>query len=141
MANARRLAPILLAALLAACSTMGGLRSAPLDDGVERVYRADLDDTVAAVKASMTSREFEVRDPTEVAPGTWMILAEKPASAFSWGELVRAVVQPDPAGGVAVRIVTKKRATGNVTARGDWSQPIFDDVAKILVAKPRAAGP
>ena len=141
-AQSLRLASILLAALLtSACATKAGLRAAPLTDGALRVYRADLQDTVEAVRASMTSREFEVNTPQEVAPGTWMMVGEKAASAFSWGELVRAVVQPDPGGGTALRIVTRRLATGNVTARGDWSGPIFDDVAKILVAKPAAARP
>ena len=63
---------------------------------------------------------------------TWMIIAKKGMSLFSYGELVRVVVAQTPDRAVAVRVYTKRRLATNVTAKGDWSGPIFQQLDLIL---------
>ena len=50
----------------------------------------------------------------------------------AYGELVRVVVAQTPDRAVAVRVYTKRRLATNVTAKGDWSGPIFQQLDLIL---------
>ncbi len=85
----------------------------------------------------MAGFSFGIEGVDQVAADTWMIVGKKGVSAFSWGELVRAVVQQDSSRGVAVHILTQRRLVTNIIARGDWSQQILGQVDLILgQAKP-----
>jgi hypothetical protein len=84
----------------------------------------------------MVGASIGIESVEQVAPDTWMVIGKKGASAWSWGELVRAVIQsavlPDATRGVTVRIITQRRLATNVTARGDWSQQIFTQLDLLL---------
>jgi len=64
-----------------------------------------------------------------------MIVAKKGMSAWSWGELVRVVVQELSNDRVAVRVLSKRRMATNVTAKGDYSEAIFSSI-EMAVAEP-----
>jgi hypothetical protein len=62
-----------------------------------------------------------------------MIAAKRGVSLLSWGELVRVVAQQTPDGtAVVVRVFTKRRLATNITAKGDWSGTIFEQLDHIL---------
>ncbi len=114
--------------LVAGCASMGGLKSEPLDQGVTRYYEATLADAVRSVRSAVTGAGIAIDEVSQVNESTWMIAGKKSAGAFSWGEIVRVVVQDEGSQGIAVRILTKRRVATNVTATGDWSNQIFSQL-------------
>jgi len=120
------------AAIAAACASTAGLRSEPLDAGETKFYAAPLAVVGPAARQAVLSAGLNVDTVSTLDSLTWMIIAKKGMSLFSYGELVRVVVAQTPDGAVAVRVFTKRRLATNVTAKGDWSGPIFQQLDSIL---------
>jgi hypothetical protein len=130
--SAGRLAVV--AVIAGACASTAGLRSAPLDAGETKFYAAPLAVVGPAARQAVLSAGLNVDTVSTPDSLTWMIIAKKGMSFFSYGELVRVVVAQTPDGAVAVRVFTKRRLATNVTAKGDWSGPIFQQLDSILAA-------
>ncbi|OLC35259.1 MAG: hypothetical protein AUH81_10620 [Candidatus Rokubacteria bacterium 13_1_40CM_4_69_5] len=128
--NALRLAT--LAVIGAACASTGGMRSVPLDAGEVKFYGAPLATVAPAARQAVLAAGLEVDTVSQEDSLTWMIVAKKGMSLFSYGELVRVVVHQTTEGPVAVRVFTKRRLATNVTAKGDWSGPIYENLDHIL---------
>ena len=120
------------AVIVAACASTAGLRSAPLDAGETKFYAAPLAVVGPAARQAVLSAGLNVDSVSTPDSLTWMIIAKKGMSLFSYGELVRVVVAQTPDGAVAVRVFTKRRLATNVTAKGDWSGAIFQQLDRIL---------
>jgi len=131
--SASRLAVV--AVIAGACASTAGLRSAPLDAGETKFYAAPLGVVGPAARQAVLSVGLNVDTVSTPDSLTWMIIAKKGMSFFSYGELVRVVVAQTPDGAVAVRVFTKRRLATNVTAKGDWSGPIFQHLDSILAAR------
>ncbi len=127
----------LLASSLSACASVGGMRSAPLDEGVVRYFDADLRPAVLAVRNACLGSQLEIEEVNRINDDSWMIIAKRSSGEWTWGELVRIVVERTPTAQndarVVVRILTKRRAALNVTAKGDWSEELFTQIALELV--------
>jgi hypothetical protein len=50
-------------------------------------------------------------------------------SMSSYGELVRVTVQGMSESETEVKVYTKRRLATNVTARGDWADTVFSNIA------------
>ena len=133
LASASRLAAVVFIA--GACASTAGLRSAPLDAGETKFYAAPLAIVGPAARQAVLSAGLDVDTVSTPDSLTWMIIAKKGMSLFSYGELVRVVVAQTPDHAVAVRVYTKRRLATNVTAKGDWSGPIFQQLDLILAAR------
>ena len=131
--SASRLAVV--AVVAGACASTAGLRSAPLDAGETKFYAAPLAVVGPAARQAVLSVGLNVDTVSTPDSLTWMIIAKKGMSFFSYGELVRVVVAQTPDGAVAVRVFTKRRLATNVTAKGDWSGPIFRQLDSTLAAR------
>jgi hypothetical protein len=109
------------------------MRSTPLDEGVVRYFDADLRPAVLAVRNACLGSQLEIEEVNEINDDTWMIIAKRSAGEWTYGELVRIVVERSPTAQtdarVAVRILTRRRAALQVTAKGDWSDELFTQVA------------
>jgi hypothetical protein len=114
---------------LAACSTMGGMRTEPLEAGVARRYSADLQTAVAATRNALVGSALDVDDVEPVDDQTWMFLAKRNTSEWSHGELIRVIVQQTSADVVTVRVLSKRRVAVEFTARSDWSDAVFAQLA------------
>jgi hypothetical protein len=114
---------------LAACSTMGGMRTEPLDAGAMRRYRADLETAVTATRHALVGSALDVDDVEQVDDNTWMFLAKRNTSEWSHGELIRVIVQQTNPDIVAVRVLSKRRVALEFTARSDWSDAVFAQLA------------
>ena len=92
------------AVIVAACASTAGLRSAPLDAGETKFYAAPLAVVAPAARQAVLSAGLNVDSVATLDSLTWMIIAKKGMSLFSYGELVRVVVAQTPDGAVAVRV-------------------------------------
>lgn len=118
-----------LTLVLAACSTMGGMRTEPLDAGATRLYSADLRTAVAATRNALIGSALDIDDVEQVDDQTWMFLAKRNTSRWSHGELIRVIVQQTGADVVVVRVLSKRRVAVEFTARSDWSDAVFAQLA------------
>jgi hypothetical protein len=117
---------------VSACASTGGMRSEPLGAGDAKFYTAPFQTVAPAAREAVREAGLQVDTVSHPDSLTWMILAEKGWSLAGYGALVRVVVQQTPEGAVAVRVFTKRRLATNITARGDWSVPIFEKLDLIL---------
>ncbi len=120
---------VFLPLMLGACSTMAGMRTEPLDAGVVRRYNADLQTAVAATRQALIGSALDVDDVERVGDDTWMFLAKRNTSRWSHGELVRVIVQQTSPDIVTIRVLSKRRAAVEFTARSDWSDAVFAQLA------------
>jgi predicted ThiF/HesA family dinucleotide-utilizing enzyme len=119
------------AAFSAACASVQGVRSEPLDAGEVHFYVASFGDVVVATRATVQTLEITVQDTATIDSTTWMVLGTKGLSMMSYGEVVRVIVHQTADGPVAVRVVSKRRMATNVFAR-NWSDSIFAQLDAIL---------
>ena len=125
------------AALVAACASVQGVRSQPVDAGDVHFYAAPFSDVVAATRATVLALEINIQDTATVDSTTWMVLGTKGLSLLSYGEVVRVIVHQTPDGPVAVRVVNKRRLATNITAR-NWTDAIFEKLDAILHPQPHS---
>jgi len=111
-----------------ACATTGGLQQEPLDQGASHSFVGNYDTILKAARDATVAAGLHLESVDKVSDKTWTLLAKKDASAWSWGELVRVVVEQSAGDTTNVRIISKKRMATNVGARGDYSQAIFNDM-------------
>ena len=122
---------VLVLTLLAACASAGGMRAEPLDVGVVREFNGDYTTVLRATRNAVASAGLAVDSYDEVNDSTAMIVAKKGSSAWSWGELVRVVIQKS-GDRVAVRVLSRRKMATNVTAKGDYSDTIFSNIELAL---------
>ena len=121
--------------VLSACATMAGMRTEPLDMGVAKVYETDLATAVRATRTALLGSALEIDDVEKLNGMTWMFLAKRKSGKWTYGELIRVVVQETGEKEVTVRVLSKRRGALNVTARGDWSDAVFAQLALDLTEK------
>ena len=119
-------------AMTAACASVGGMRSEPLEAGEVKFYAGPLSTVAPAARLAVLAAGLDVDTTAQPDSVTWMIIATKGMSLFSYGELARVVVHQTTEGPVAVRVVTKRRLATNIAARGDWSGRIYQELDRIL---------
>jgi hypothetical protein len=123
---------VALSSFLLACASAGGMREEPLDVGVVREFNGEYTTVLRATRDAVASAGLAVDSYEEVNDSTAMIVAKKGTSAWSWGELVRVVVQKSASDRVAVRVLSRRRMATNVAAKGDYSDTIFSNIALAL---------
>ena len=117
--------PLLTLMAVAGCATVSGMKDEPRGEGVARIYWADFNRVVTAARDSVMELGLTIDDISQVSDRRWRIIATADVSAFSWGELVRIVVEQKQEPAVTVRVLTRRRLAVNVTAKDDWAPDIY----------------
>ena len=123
--------------VLTGCATMAGMRTEPLDMGVAKVYETDLRAAVRSTRNALLGSALEIDDVEELDDSTWMFLAKRKSGTWTHGELVRVIVEETGENEVTIRIISKRRSAMNITARSDWSDAVFAQLALDLTEKRR----
>ena len=114
-----------------ACATTGGIKAKPISAGVSRNFFADYDRVLKAALVSVVELGLKIDEMTRVGNES-TIVATKGVSLFSYGELIRVVVATTSPTQTTVRVITQRRLATNLTAKGDWSRPIFSQMESKL---------
>jgi len=77
---------------------------------------------------AVSEADLAIESVNKVDDKTWMIMAKKSTSAWSWGEIVRVTVINLNTNQTEVKVYTEKRSSINVTAKGDYSTPILTNI-------------
>ena len=126
--------PVLV--ILSACATMAGMHTEPIDAGVAKVYATNLTTAIDATRRALAGAALVLEEIEQPDSTTWVFYAKRPSGQFTAGELVRVVVQGS-ADEVTIRVLSKRRSAMNVTAKGDWSDVLFTQLALDLTEKQR----
>ena len=117
------------AVVLFGCATMAGMRTEPLDMGIAKVYETDLRAAVRSTRNALLGSALEIDDVEEINASIWMFLAKRKSGQWTYGELVRVIVEETGENEVTIRIISKRRSAVNITARSDWSDAVFAQLA------------
>jgi len=93
-----------------------------------RTFNSGFDATLKAAREAVSEADLAIESVNKVDDKTWMIMAKKSTSAWSWGEIVRVTVINLNTNQTEVKVYTKKRSSINVTAKGDYSTPILTNI-------------
>jgi hypothetical protein len=110
------------------CARTGGIRVEPLDVGVVRQFNSDYATVLQAARSAITSVGLTIDSDESVNDSTAMIVAKKGILVWSWGELVRVVVQRSADDRTTVRVASRRRMATNLTAKGDYSVTLFSNI-------------
>jgi hypothetical protein len=121
-----------LLVLATACASTGGMVTEPVDVGTERTFDRDYPDVLRAARSAVTGAGLTIQTDSVLNDSTQMIVGTKGVSAWSWGELVRVVVQGTGPSRAQVHVLTKRKMATNITAKGDYSTTIFTVMADSL---------
>ena len=105
--------------------------------GVAKVYETDLRAAVRSTRNALLGSALEIDDVEELDDSTWMFLAKRKSGTWTHGELVRVIVEETGENEVTIRIISKRRSAMNITARSDWSDAVFAQLALDLTEKRR----
>ena len=118
--------------ILAGCASTASMKQAPLDQGTQREYSGSYTTVLRAARDAVSNSGLAIDSFDEVNDSTAVIVAKKGSSAWSWGELVRVVVQKSTGDRVVVRVTSRRKLATNVTARGDYAETLFSNIALAL---------
>ena len=124
----RVLSVISLLVFLVGCASKSSIQREPLHAGKEKRFQADFNKTLEAAHEAMIASGLQVESNTKIDENTYMLIGKKGTSLWSWGELVRVVVIKEDAETTVVRVVSKRRVSANITAKGDYSEAIFSNI-------------
>ena len=77
---------------LGGCATRSSMLNAPPDAGRSQTYNLEYKTVVKAARDAVVASGLAIDDASEVGNNTFVIVAKKDASAWSWGELVHCQV-------------------------------------------------
>lgn len=124
---------ILLFTLLASTSglsqqSMNKVKNAPLHAGDARTFDQPFKTMIKYSRDACTEAGLVMESSERIDDDTYMILSKAKTSAFSWGEIVRVVLeQKDPVKTV-VRVYTRRRVGINIAAKASYTNTIFSSI-------------
>lgn len=121
----------------AACASLGGMRTQPLDRGEMRVYAAPPERVVAAARRAFEESGLRVQEVSQVDSATWIILGSSGIGFPGHGSLVRVLVQWRDDGLTGVRVFSQGRlATRSLVEKGNWADDLFRGIGRHLMEAP-----
>lgn len=121
-------------ALLTACASVGGMRSAPVSEGVSWAFSASAPRAREAACEALRSYGLYLLEVGAPEDSAWSVLAQKRRmSLWTHGEYVRVTVLPPDSTGLTPAYFLTKRVLGtDITASGDWSRRLIARMQEVL---------
>lgn len=119
-------------ALSGGCATSSGIQKNALDKGPAETFSAPMPRVVDATRQSMMELKLGINTDREIDADTHMLVGEIGMSAFSYGEVVRAIIDDNGDDTSTVHVVTQRKLATNIIAKGNWAPDIFKKVRQKL---------
>ena len=107
------------------CSSVGSMRDIPYTEGDSKVFNTPFDKVKEAAVQAFYELGASISEQYKADESTYVIIGTEGASAFSWGTLVRVLLEKNGESSTTVRVVTKRKLATNITAKSDYSNDIF----------------
>jgi len=114
------------------CATSSGIQKSALDKGPAETFGAPLPRVVDATRQSMMELKLGINTDRAIDDDSHMLVGEIGMSAFSYGEVVRAIIDDNGDDTSTVHVVTKRKLATNIIAKGNWAPDIFKRVREKL---------
>lgn len=108
--------------------SLNKVKNAPLHAGDARTFEQPFKTIIKYTRDACTDAGLVMESSERVDDDTYMIMAKAKTSAFSWGEIVRVVIEKKDAMKTVLRVYTRKRLGINVTAKASYTNTIFSNV-------------
>ena len=119
---------VLVLLSLGSCTSTNKIQQAPLHSGIARTFNAKYNTTLKAAREALLESGTLLESATEVDPLNYIIIGKTRTNAWSWGEMVRVVVTKVNETETLVRVLTEKKISVNVTAKGDYSNSVLSSI-------------
>lgn len=124
---------VIVFALLAITSgfsqqSMNKVKNAPLHAGDARTFDQPFKTMIKYSRDACTEAGLVMESSERIDDDTYMILSKAKTSAFSWGEIVRVVLEQKEPTETVVRVYTRRRVGINVTAKASYTNTIFSGI-------------
>jgi len=103
-------------------------KNAPLHAGDARTFDQPMKTLIKYARDACTEAGLVLESAERINDESYMILSKAKAAAFSWGEIVRVVLEEKEALKTVVRVYTRKRIGINVTAKASYTNTIFTNI-------------
>jgi len=120
---------VALSCMISRCARVSGVRDEPLTAGISQTYDSAFGNVLKAAREAVLESGLKIEDASKINETTWMIVGKAGLSAFSWGAIVRVIVQEASSNQTVVRVLTKKKMAANVTTPTDYSRSILGNIA------------
>jgi hypothetical protein len=114
------------------CASTDSIRQDSLSRGTSCEFATSSLLVASAARTSLMELDLEIVDDYLVDSNTTVLIAERGATAWSWGEVVRVAISSTAYNRTTVRIISRPRVLTNITAH-DFT----DDVISHMSAKIR----
>lgn len=108
--------------------SLNKVKNAPLHAGDARTFEQPFKTMIKYARAACTDAGLVMESSERIDEDTYMILSKAKTSAFSWGEIVRVVLEKKDAIKTVMRVYTRKRIGINVTAKASYTNTLFSSV-------------
>ena len=108
--------------------SLNKVKNAPLHAGDARTFDQSMKTLIKYTRKACTDAGLVLESAERIDDDTYMILAKAKTSAFSWGEIVRVVLEEKEDLKTVIRIYTRKRVAINVTAKASYTNTIFTNI-------------
>jgi hypothetical protein len=125
----------ILCSISTGCSTTRTVRDKPLDLGATHQFHSDYARVLQVTRESIPDVGLAMKDEQAIPGGGVMLLATRGITAWSYGEVVRAVVQPG-SDSTSVRVLTERAFGMNATAKMDFADDLFTKIGQKLGEHP-----
>ena len=108
--------------------SMNKVKNAPLHAGDARTFEQPFKTMIKYSRDACTEAGLVMESSERIDEDTYMILSKAKTSAFSWGEVVRIVLEKKDAMKTVMRVYTRRRIGFNVAAKASYTNTIFSSV-------------
>lgn len=112
--------------------SMNKVKNAPLHAGDARTFEQPLKTMIKYARSACTDAGLVMESSERIDEDTYMIMSKAKTSAFSWGEIVRVVLEKKDSSKTVMRVYTRKRIGINVAAKGSYTNTLFSSVESTI---------
>ena len=116
---------LLFATIFNGCSSVTTISESPREAGVSKIFKINKANANLEVKKAFESNKIKLKTEKELDEKNSEIVGQTPVTAFSYGEIIRVILEKTSEEETLVRILTKRVLATNVFAKSDWSPEIF----------------
>lgn len=108
--------------------SMNKVKNAPLHAGDARTFDQPFKTMIKYSRSACSDAGLVMESSERIDEDTYMILSKAKTSAFSWGEIVRVVLEKNDDMKTVMRVYTRKRIGINVAAKGSYTNTLFSSI-------------
>ncbi len=125
MKKVKAISTILLMLLFSGCATTYTVKNEPLAAGYTQAFKSDISTISELAYQGAINTGIKIKSNEALSEDQWMIIGTTPPSMWSYGEIVRIIVESRTDSSSVVSVQVKVRLATNIFAKTDYHLDIF----------------